>query len=86
MNKEKKQIREVLNCLLNKRMQSLYSIISFMNGCLPMYDIKCNKVSVKDLIDDEDYRYDISIGSYVGSIWYIKTRQKQLYITEVVLD
>lgn len=86
MDKEKKQVREVLKKIECKRFTSYYCLISYLSGNFPQYQIKMDKVKVSDLIDEEDYRYDITIGKYVGSIWFIKTRQKQLFITETMLD
>ena len=82
--KEKKKIRKVLKGLDDKRFASLNLIVSYLNGNFPQYQISASEVT--DLIDDEDYRIDVIIGNYVGSIWYAKTRQNHFLITETMLD
>lgn len=86
MHKKKQHIRNVLNYLVNKRFASLNIIVAYLGGHFQQYKISASKVKVRDLLDEEDYRIDIIIGNYVGSIWYIKTRQKHFLITETMLD
>lgn len=86
MNTEKKKIREVLNHLINKRFSSTQFLIPYLKGHFKQSEIKANFVKHSDLIDEEDYRIDISIDNYVGSIWYLKTRQREFFITEAMLD
>ena len=82
---EKQQIREALKSILDKRYDSLESIKRELKNHLSQ-PISMTKVKVVDLLDDEDYRIDVIIGIYVGSIWYLKTRNKKYYITDAMLD
>lgn len=43
-------------------------------------------ISSDELVDGEDFRIDFASDTGYGTIWYLKTRTEQLYITEVMFE
>lgn len=39
-----------------------------------------------ELVDGEDFKIDFTSDTGYGTIWYLKTRTEQLYITEVMFE
>lgn len=85
----KESVKKELNYFIGKR-YTLQYIIDYLGYNLSCLKIQTNKVKVKNLIDDEDYRIDFVIYfencEVEGSIWYLKTRTSKLYITEFNID
>lgn len=87
MNNEKLNVYRKLNKLVHTR-------LSLSNLYLTIQTIAKNDSVyfnyAEELIDDEDWRVDISFTydgvEYDGSIWFLKTRTDEVYITEVCVD
>lgn len=87
MNGQKLNVYRKLNKLVHARfsLQDLYSTLQTI--------AKNDSIGfshAEELIDDEDWRIDISLTydgvEYDGSIWFLKTRTDEVYITEICVD
>lgn len=87
MNSQKLNVVRKLNKLVHTRfsLQDLYSTLQTIAKNVSIYFNYA-----EELIDDEDWRIDISLTyngvEYDGSIWFLKTRTDEIYITEVCVD
>ena len=87
MNIQKLNLYRKLNKLVHRRfsLANLYSALQTIAN-----NDSIGFSHAEELIDEEDWRIDISLTydgvEYDGSIWFLKTRTDEVYITEVCVD
>ena len=87
MDNKKLNVYRKLNKLVHARF-SLSNLYSTLQTIAKNDSVSFNHA--EELIDEEDWRIDISLTydgvEYDGSIWFLKTRTDEVYITEVCVD
>jgi hypothetical protein len=90
--KNKEIVRKKMNELVYTRVKKteLTSLIKNKLIGLNISKVGWAEVKPSDLLDDEDYRIDVSLlcdDEYIDfTIWYLKTRYKQIFIVEISVD
>ena len=73
-------MRSKLKKLVNQRL-TMESLKKKLLKLSDFYEV--SKTPVEDLLSTEDLRLDIADTNGIGSIWYLRTRTDDLYITEI---
>lgn len=82
---EKEKLNMYLQDLIHQRF-SEKSLQKVMN-CIFLKNVELNVVDDEYLLGGEDFRIDFYCGDMVGSIWYLPTRDEDIFIiTEIGLD
>lgn len=89
MKNKKEIVKSLLNELVYTRFKKseLTSLIIRKLIDLNISKIGWAEVKPSDLLEDEDYRIDVSVlcdDEYIDfTIYYLKTRYKQIFVTEI---
>ena len=73
-------MRSKLKKLVNQRL-TMESLKKKLLKLSDFYEV--SKTPVEDLLSTEDLQLDIADTNGIGSIWYLRTRTDDLYITEI---
>ena len=79
-----KQTEMELEKLVGTRYESLKDLRTVLKNISKTF--KASKADEDELWDDEDYKLDIADKYGFGTIYYLKTRANDMYITEVCYE